>query len=277
MRVLVGVDLTIQGHDWLLGRASRFAAHVGGTIDLVFVSPTPSKEHEALLSGLQTLVDPGVRGRIRVEAGDPADKLVALTSEYDVMVIGPREPAALQRWLQGPMAVRVIRRSVCPILVPRGDQAPTEHPRMVIGLDVHGDAMPKMIAFGRDWAEKVRGRLDAVYALAVTLPPIHNKAVRETAEREFLASKEPDRQAIVKALDDVPEAHRGVALLRPGEPEDVLVQLSAQYDMILVGNRGRTGISRLIMGNVANHVVRSAHCDVLVLPTAALIDGPLTD
>lgn len=273
MRVLVGVDLTVLDHDWLLDRASRFAERIQATIDLVFVSTAPSKQHEALLTGLLTLIPEGVRGRARVETGDPADGLIALTPEYDVMVIGPREPAALQRWLIGPMAVRVLQRSSCPVLVPRAPKPMPDAPRLLIGLDVHGDALDRTMAFGTEWAGRLHGTLDAVYAIAVTLPSIQNKAMRDAAERQFLAGKEPDRQALVGALAAVPASHRGDALLRTGEPEDVLVHLSESYAMVLVGNRGRTGLTRLLMGNVANHVVRNAHCDVLVLPTTALIEG----
>ncbi|MCB9678724.1 MAG: universal stress protein [Alphaproteobacteria bacterium] len=272
MKVLVGVDLNVQGHDWLLDRAARFAGAIGAVVDLVFVASTASKEHEALLSGLLTLLPEERRGTTRVETGDPADALVALTREYDALIVGPREPAMFQRWLLGPMAVRVLRRSVCPILVPRGERPPTDHPRLLAGLDVNGGALQQVLQFSKDWVVRLGGTLDGVYAIPDHLPPIANKAVREGAEREWMARHEPERQKLEELLATVDEAHRGAAVLRAGEPEDVLLQLSKDYDVVLVGNRGRQGISRIIMGNVANHVVRTAHCDVLVLPTAALLD-----
>jgi nucleotide-binding universal stress UspA family protein len=36
-------------------------------------------------------------------------------------------------------------------------------------------------------------------------------------------------------------------------------------DIIIVGTHGRSGVSRLLMGSVAEHVVRSAPCPVLVV------------
>jgi len=272
MKILLGVDLLVQGHDWLLQRAARFAAVLGARVDLVFVSSAPSKEHDALLAGLMTLIPEDQRGRPRVEQGDPADALIRLTSEYDALIVGPREPAALQRWLLGPMAVRVLRRSVCPILVPRGERPPTANPQMLTGLDVKGGALQQVLDFSKLWAERLNGTLDVVYAVPEHLPPIANKAVREGAEREWHARHEPNRLTVEGLLEAVAPEHRGKALLGAGEPEDVLLALSKSYDMVLVGNRGRRGISRLIMGNVANHIVRTAHCDVLVLPTAAMLD-----
>jgi nucleotide-binding universal stress UspA family protein len=189
-----------------------------------------------------------------------------------VMIVGPREPGAIQRWLLGPMAVRVMQRSSCPILVPRGDHPPTETPRLLLGLDAHDAGIKHMVEFGRVWSERLNGKVDAVYALTVALPPIQNKTFRESAERDYLNSQEPERQLLVKALEAVPDAHRGNAMLGLGEPENLLVHLSANYDMVMVGNRGRTGITRILLGNVANHVVRTAHCDVLVLPTAVMFE-----
>lgn len=268
MKVIVGVDLNVQGHDWLLDRAARFAGAVGGRIDLVFVASQPDAERAAMLKGLTTLLPEAVRGDARVEVGDPAEKLIELTSEYDVLVVGPREPGALQRWLLGPMAVRVMRRSACPILVPRSQHPMVDKPRMLVGVDVDNEGATNVLEFSARWAQALDSEVDAVYALNQTLPPIQNPQIRATAEKEFLASKEPIRQKVVALLEQVvPEAHRGDALLRAGEPENVLVHLSEDYDIVLVGNRGRTGITRLLLGNVANYVVRSSHCDVIVLPT----------
>lgn len=270
MKVIVGVDLNVQGHEWLLDRAARFAGAVDGRIDLVFVSPQPDPEREAMLRGLLTLLPEPVRGDARIEVGDPAEKLIELTGQYDVLVVGPREPGALQRWLLGPMAVRVMRRSTCPILVPRSQHPMVDKPKMLAGVDVEAEGATGVLEFSSHWAKALDTEVDAVYALNQTLPPIQNPQVRATAEKEFLASKEPIRQKVVALLEQVvPEEHRGEALIRAGEPENVLVHLSEDYDIVLVGNRGRTGITRLLLGNVANFVVRSSHCDVIVLPTNA--------
>ncbi|MEZ4234149.1 MAG: universal stress protein [Polyangiaceae bacterium] len=37
------------------------------------------------------------------------------------------------------------------------------------------------------------------------------------------------------------------------------------YDLIVVGTHGRTGLSHLLMGSVAERVVRGAACPVLTL------------
>jgi len=39
-------------------------------------------------------------------------------------------------------------------------------------------------------------------------------------------------------------------------------------DLIVVGTRGRTGVARLLLGSVAEEVLKRATCDVLAVPTA---------
>lgn len=41
----------------------------------------------------------------------------------------------------------------------------------------------------------------------------------------------------------------------------------------MVGSHGRGGISRFLIGSVAEAVVRHSPCDVLVIPAAAVTDA----
>ena len=63
-----------------------------------------------------------------------------------------------------------------------------------------------------------------------------------------------------------------VAHLKMGENRDeAIVHLAEDIDagMIVIGSRGFGGMKRALMGNIADSVVRHAHCPVLVVrPTA---------
>ena len=50
-----------------------------------------------------------------------------------------------------------------------------------------------------------------------------------------------------------------------GPPATMILKLAEQedVDMIVMSTHGRTGLSRLLMGSVAEEVVRKAHCLVL--------------
>lgn len=55
--------------------------------------------------------------------------------------------------------------------------------------------------------------------------------------------------------------------VRTGRPAATIVEFARErgVDLIVVGSHGRTGVSRLMMGSVAEHVVRTAPCAVLVV------------
>lgn len=50
-----------------------------------------------------------------------------------------------------------------------------------------------------------------------------------------------------------------------GRPAEAIIAESANYDLVVTGTMGRTGLKRALMGSVAETVVRLAHCPVLVV------------
>jgi nucleotide-binding universal stress UspA family protein len=66
---------------------------------------------------------------------------------------------------------------------------------------------------------------------------------------------------VVPTDPQVPFEHR----LITGEPAEAVVRLAKDegVDLIVMGTHGRSGISRLLMGSVAEAIVRRAPCPVL--------------
>lgn len=60
---------------------------------------------------------------------------------------------------------------------------------------------------------------------------------------------------------------RSRALVVQGDPREAIVNLAKQekVDLVVVGSHGRSGVTKLVMGSVATHVVTHAPCDVLVV------------
>ncbi|MEX0938740.1 MAG: universal stress protein [Pirellulales bacterium] len=87
---------------------------------------------------------------------------------------------------------------------------------------------------------------------------------------------EPERDALMEMLerlkpttDDVPYEHR----LLSGDPARQVIELAEQEKagLIVMGTHGRTGILRLLMGSVAEEIVRRSSCPVVTFkaPEAA--------
>jgi nucleotide-binding universal stress UspA family protein len=56
-----------------------------------------------------------------------------------------------------------------------------------------------------------------------------------------------------------------VIKIEEGSPPRKIMEMSKNYDLIVMGTLGRTGVSKLLLGSVAEKVVRFAECPVLVV------------
>ena len=62
-------------------------------------------------------------------------------------------------------------------------------------------------------------------------------------------------------------AHEVDALVVEGAPANELVRVAKEHqvDLIIIGSHGRGGLSRAILGSVADRVMRTAHCPVMIV------------
>ena len=84
--------------------------------------------------------------------------------------------------------------------------------------------------------------------------------------REGLLTEARERLAHVMSAADRTRFHvHGDAVI--GLPAQAIVEHAAATgaDLIVMGTHGRTGLAHLLMGSVAEHVVRSATCPVLTV------------
>ena len=90
------------------------------------------------------------------------------------------------------------------------------------------------------------------------VPPLPNEYDRERLWQEL--------QAIQTARASITVEHR----LEYGDPAAVILKVAEEIaaDLIVMGTHGRTGLRRLLMGSMAEQVVRKAPCPVLTVRTA---------
>jgi nucleotide-binding universal stress UspA family protein len=84
--------------------------------------------------------------------------------------------------------------------------------------------------------------------------------VRRAELQEWLAAR-------MTGADGVPYTVRVVAHEANGDPGHVILEMASELlaDVVVVGTHGRKGVQRLLMGSVAETVVRSCGCPVLVV------------
>lgn len=114
------------------------------------------------------------------------------------------------------------------------------------------------------------GRIGRVHVVHV-LPRL------ETAHPDLLWPVEEDEPRRRNARNALEIRLRGTAYehaqlhVAIGDPASRIVELARQLgtNLVVMPTHGRTGAERLLLGSVAEHVVRFAPCPVLVIPAAA--------
>lgn len=89
------------------------------------------------------------------------------------------------------------------------------------------------------------------------MPPIPVEIENEEESRHKLL-------AIHSSIPDVAVEH----LFLTGSAVECIISTAQtrHADLIVMGSHGRTGLKRLLLGSVADHVLRRAPCPVLVVP-----------
>jgi nucleotide-binding universal stress UspA family protein len=130
------------------------------------------------------------------------------------------------------------------------------------------------ILVATDFSDSADAALDIAIQYArnfrARLHLVHVFAAGEVDVTQLLAA------AATRAEPDVPVSVAGTG----GDPAEEILRCASRQpvDLIVVGTHGRTGVSRLILGSVAERVVRGARCPVLVVPAPrpAKAPGPVS-
>src|SRR5437867_1954794 len=105
-----------------------------------------------------------------------------------------------------------------------------------------------------------------VLSVAEPLPPpaaelwYDNQGSLDAAQRELKKNTTEFRKTIVAKL-----RRKGLKIestVREGHPRTAIIDEALKWraDLIVMGSHGRTGLTRLLLGSVAQHVVSSAPC-----------------
>jgi universal stress protein A len=134
----------------------------------------------------------------------------------------------------------------------------------------------KTILHPTDFSEAAEQALEVAHALArdhgaklvvMTVPapplPAIEAYVSDYELSQLVKEAEQQLRAVAATLADVPTETRVIA----GEPGWCTVAAAKEFqaDLIVMGTHGRKGLSRLLLGSVAEHVMRHAPCPVLTI------------
>lgn len=219
-----------------------------------------------------------------VLAGEPATELCRYVEAHDVdlVVMTTHGRTGLSRLWLGSVADRMLRRLAIPVLLlhPSDAPAPSEFRHLVVALDgdIEEPVLDAMMAIGaRAGATRciltrvVEPPLPLLSGLALRpghLPP--DLTAQQVAEARAYLSR--IAEPMVQAGWDVDWE----VLVGRGVAGQVLALAEASAaDCIVVGTHGARGMERLLLGSVADKIVRGAKVPVLVAPVGHFEAEPL--
>ncbi len=128
------------------------------------------------------------------------------------------------------------------------------------------DASMHALVYGKNLARAFGGDLHVFYVSDVISTSAAQFYPDGPAEPEAKAKQIALNQLHdVLAAEGVATAFRDVRISPAPAHEIVEYAREIQADVIVAGTHGRSGVSRLLMGSVAEHIVRTAPCPVLVV------------
>jgi nucleotide-binding universal stress UspA family protein len=183
---------------------------------------------------------------------------------FDLVVIGVNGRTGLARFLLGSVAEKVVRHAPCPVLTVRPDGEPRPFTHVLCPVDFSDDSR-QALDFA---AELVRPGgtgitlfhvVEAPVAYSGELPAPDILADLDRRSTEYL-----ERWASqLRGKVSVPVATR-CRIGWPGAETLAAIDLDPTIDLVVMGSHGRTGIKRVLLGSVAEKVVRHARCPVFV-------------
>jgi nucleotide-binding universal stress UspA family protein len=286
--VVVGID-DFEHSEHLIAAAAQEAESRGGALWLAHayhgfapvthgVPPDLSPEQIVRETALKQLtkIAEGIRARhpgLRIETaaltGPAAPALAELAGTAALLVVGGRGRGGLSGQLLGSVALRVLARADCPVLVVRGDSEHTTG-RVMVGIDVDDPATgPEVLEFAFDEAARRKARLYAFYAWEDPAV-LYAYGSQIFLQDQRVSALKRGREELAAVLGPWQQLHPDVKVsgeVLAGVPAKLLVESTQLADLVVLGGRVRhDGHTGMRLGAIAHTVLHHAACPVAIVP-----------
>ena len=268
--VLVGADGSERSGE-AVRQASVLAIAVHAQLVVAHViedRPYEEGEPERILeAAAEAARSAGADPETRFLTGDPAEAMVkeAERDGIDLLCVGPDSGLLHGAIRFGHVASKILRDARCSILITRPSP----------------DPFPRQIACAIDGSEaSVHTALAAAGVAVATdadLRLVHVVPVFRGRDEEWtLGADEESPEELAASVTAV--SSLGITPIREmamGRPEHTLVRVAErdEVDLVVVGHRGISGMTRMLLGSVSEHVAHHARCSVFVVRPSGTIRG----
>jgi nucleotide-binding universal stress UspA family protein len=186
------------------------------------------------------------------EFGAPADAILGLAEREQATMIAmcTHGRSGLARVALGSVAEEVLRRAEVPVWFSKPSQEAAGAIRTILlpldGSSLSEEVLPQAAALAR--------RFGARIVLFHVFP-------KRKAPAELAPPKMPLRESEKRLRAEGVTAHTDFG---QGDPAECILTAATEADLVLMTSHGRSGLSRLVLGSVAENVVRRSPVPVIV-------------
>ncbi|HSN29175.1 MAG TPA: universal stress protein [Kofleriaceae bacterium] len=289
--IVVGVDLSVPSEQ-AVDRAAALAQLHGAKLVLVHgqaddaaiahtdnamveqlgevTAAVRAEEARRLGERVAQLASKGLDVELASRVGAPGEVVANVASELhaELIVVGTHGHTGISRFLLGSVATAVLRHAPCDVLVCRGTSGPSPFLRPLVATDFSATSLRAL----RNAA--------ALTAPGATIEVVHAWQLPAGSWGASLLGQarfpwSTVRDAVLSGAQDQADklvaghADLGHPLhvdLVQGPPASVITHAAEKggHDLIAIGTHGLKGFRRLLLGSVAESVIRHAPCSVLV-------------
>jgi nucleotide-binding universal stress UspA family protein len=281
-RIVLATDLGPRC-DRAAQRAVSLARQWRATLHVLTVLEIPSRnasaDNDAAVAQARKLAAESLgdfRANVSVLKGAVGESIAANADELLADLTGPSGSDWFGQAMLGPTTATLMRHGRSPVLVVK---TPGHAPyrRVVAALDLSDASRAPVEA-----ATRMFGDMPFAIFHAFSTPFRMFAGDVGTYEAGIRAGVTGEIRDALKAWS-IPAASEIPVIAEYGDPASTLVQYAEKTntDLIVIGSHGRTGLLNFVLGSVAEAIVESAKCDVLVVPSrrglAGLGTGPELD
>jgi nucleotide-binding universal stress UspA family protein len=220
---------------------------------------------EALDSALAKIAEahPDLQVSTKLVNADPRPALVEASAGAALTVVGTRGGGRIPEVVLGSVALHVASHGRSPVAVITPNPVPATG-TVLLGVDGLGTS-EAAVAFAFEEADRLRTTLDAV----LVWDDLALRGYAGTAEIGQLEDEEEHAvlgEQLAGWRDKYPDVQVRQVILR-GRPADALLQFGADIgpQLVVVGSRGRGGLSGLLLGSTSHALICHAHWPVVVV------------
>ena len=222
------------------------------------------EDGERLLDRIQSLLPMHAGPSTKhLRIGSPAQVIVSMAEEQkaDLIVMGARGLGPIKEWLLGSVSHRVLTLASCATLIVNGPVKAMKQILLPLAGLSDAEAAIRFLQL-KPFHEAVDVTLLTI--LTSTEPPRPGDAAAAAAATEKLEEKAAYIEGVAERLRAIGYEAHGVAVV--GTPSSMILQeaTTLQSDLILMGTRGRQGMTRFMLGSVSHEVLHKMPCPVLV-------------